>query len=72
MYSGIEGYRAYKKTAVQYMRPYEMDESLTGVDIPTGVIPEIGGMIAINVNDATDKWYITKEFVDANYELADT
>jgi len=68
MYSGEEGFKAYKKNAVQYMRPYEKDESMEGISVAIGDKPEVGGMIAINQKDATDKWYVAKKFFEDNYE----
>lgn len=67
MYCGDEGYKAYMKHAVQYMRPYEPGEDLTGISVAVGDTPEKGGMIAINHKDGTDKWYVSKSFFEANY-----
>ena len=64
---GDEGFKAYKKTAVQYMRPYEKGESMEDVSVAIGDAPEVGGMIAINLKDGTDKWYVSKDFFSANY-----
>lgn len=71
MFIGEEGYKAYKKHAVQYMRPYEVGESMEGVSVAIGEKPEVGGMIAISEKDTTDKWYMAKKFFEANYEAVE-
>jgi len=56
----------YVKNAVQPMRPYVVGEDLTGVSVSEEDTPEEGGMIAIGAdNDA--RWYVSKQFFDANY-----
>jgi len=56
----------YVKKAVQPMRPYVVGEDLTGVSVSEEDTPEEGGMIAIGAdNDA--RWYVSKQFFDANY-----
>ena len=50
------------------MRPYIVGENLDDISVNTVDTPEDGGMIAINQNDGSDKWYISKEFFEANYE----
>ena len=59
----------YKKTTKQSMYPYEEGMSLTHVQVSDGVTPEVGGMIAVNENEPTDQWYISKAFFEANYEV---
>ena len=71
MYCGDEGFKAYKKTAVQYMRPYEKGESMEGISVAIGDVPEVGGMVAINLEDETNKWYVSKTFFETNYELTE-
>lgn len=63
--------RFYRKKGLQPMRPYVPGENLKGVSVsPVDTLSE-GGMIAINPRNPNDKWYITKEFFEANYELAE-
>ena len=62
-------FKPYIKKAVQPMRPYEQGESLNGISVWEGDIPEIGGMIAINPKDSLDQWYVAKQFFEDNYIL---
>lgn len=45
------------------------DYDMTGVSVWEGDTPEIGGMVAQNPKDATDRWYVAKAFFEENYEL---
>ena len=60
----------YRKKLLQPMRPYVPGESLTGVSVNAEDTPELGGMIAVNVVNSADQWYVGKEFFNANYEEA--
>lgn len=53
------------------MRPYIPGEDLTGISVSDSDSPEDGGMIAINPNDPSDKWYISKKFFEENYVEAE-
>lgn len=53
------------------MRPYVFGESLNGISVWDEDIPEVGGMIAMNPDNPEDMWYVSKEFFEANYKLAD-
>jgi hypothetical protein len=64
-------FKNYRKKNVQPMRPYVVGEDLTGVSVSAEDTPEIGGMIAQNPNNPSDKWYVAKKFFEDNYELAD-
>ena len=57
----------YRKIVLQPMRPYVPGEDLTGVSISKEDIPELGGMIAIGIDNGA-KWYISKTFFKLNYE----
>jgi len=61
----------YRKKSLQPMRPYIKGESMEGISIAIDDAPEEGGMIAFNPNDLTDKWCISKEFFNTNYELVE-
>lgn len=67
----MEGYKNYRKNAVQPMRPYVPGEDLSGVSVSAEDTPELGGMIAVNPKNTSDKWYVAKKFFEENYELAD-
>ncbi len=62
--------REYRKKTTQAMRPYIAGEDLTGVSVSEEDTPEVGGMIAIGV-DNNAKWYVSKRFFNLNYEDAE-
>lgn len=64
-------YLNYRKKGVQPMRPYVPGESLEGISVQQGDTPEEGGMIAMNLKDPDDKWYVAAKFFKENYELVD-
>lgn len=61
-------WKKYKKKGVQIMRPYQPGEDLSSVSVSKEDTPELGGMIAVNPNNPNDKWYVSKEFFETNYE----
>ena len=63
----MDGFKDYIKTTKQPMRPYIVDEDLTGISVWEGDTPEEGGMIAINPKDPKDQWYVNKTFFENNY-----
>lgn len=67
----MNGYRNYRKTAKQPMRPYVVGEDLTGISVNKEDTPEEGGMIAVNPKNPEDRWYVAKQFFLDNYEEAD-
>lgn len=62
-------YKMYRKNNLQPIREYVEGEDLSDVSVWDGDSPEKGGMIAINPEDLTDKWYVNKDFFDNNYVL---
>ena len=42
-------------------------ESMTGISVSDGVVPTVGGFIAISATDHTDQWGITPEYYKANF-----
>jgi len=64
----------YRKKNVQPMEPWthETDMALVSVSESdkTAGSPKAGDMIAVNPNDATDKWLVAKKFFEDNYEPA--
>lgn len=66
-----ERFKYYRKKNLQPMRPYIDGEDLTGISVNAEDTPEVGGMIAINPHNENDKWYVGKEFLESNYELAE-
>ncbi len=63
--------KLYRKKHLQPMRPYILGENLEGVSLSPEDIPEIGGMIAFNPENPSDRWYVAKDFFEQNYELAE-
>lgn len=63
-----EGWGWYRKTVLQQMRPHVPGEDLTGISVADGEDPVRGGMIARDA--AGVRWYVTPEFMAANYEKA--
>ena len=61
--------KRYRKKGTQLMRPYVRGEDLTGVSVSDKDTPEEGGMIAIGEDDGA-RWYVSKQFFQANYEPA--
>ena len=57
----------FRKRLLQSMRPYVVGEDLTGISVNKEDTPGPGGMIAINRANKEDRWYVAKEFFDANY-----
>ena len=62
----------YRKKGLQPMFPYVDGQDMAGVSVSPGDTPEVGGMIAFNPNNHTDKWYVAKRFFEDNYEAAGT
>ena len=63
---------AYRKKAIQEMRPYVPGEDLKGILVSPEETPGLGGMIAVSSTNPLDKWYIPKEFFNENYEKVKT
>ena len=64
----MKNFKEFRKKNTQMMRPYIPGENLSGVSVSSEDTPETGGMIAINPNNESDKWYIAKKFFEENYE----
>lgn len=69
--NAMSGWKEYRKTAVQEMRPYNPGEDLTLIGVAVTEIPVRGGMICRNAQDPRDQWYIGPEFFAANYEAVE-
>jgi hypothetical protein len=63
-----QNFRPYRKKMMQMMRPYVPGEDMTGISVAITDTVEEGGMIAVNVNDPKDLWYVSKKFFAENYE----
>lgn len=63
-------FKNYKKKAEQPMRPYVPGEDMSEISVSPEDTPEPGGMVAVNINNPADKWYVAKQFFQDNYEEA--
>ncbi len=60
----------FKRKGVACMRPYVLGEDLTGVSVSKEDTPETGGMIAKNLDNDLDQWYVAKAYFEKNFEPA--
>lgn len=70
----MEGFKNYQKKAIQAMRPYVPGEDLTGISVSPedAKLPTLsGGFIAVNAHNPNDKWYVSKQYHEENYVLAE-
>lgn len=65
-------FKDYRKKNAQPMRPYIPGEDLSGISVSAEDIPKLGGMVAINVTNPKDMWYVQKEFFESNYVEANS
>jgi hypothetical protein len=63
-----DNFKPYRKKSVQMMRPYILGEDLSNISVSAEDTPEAGGMIARNVDNYNDQWYVAKLFFEKNYE----
>lgn len=64
------GWKQYRKTALQEMRPYVPGEDMTGISVNPEDTLEEGGKVARNSKNHKDQWYVGKEFCANNYAEA--
>ncbi len=60
-------YKNYRKKNVQSMRPYILNEDMTGISVSAEDTLEEGGMIAVSPANPKDKWYVGAKFFQDNY-----
>ncbi|MFZ4699290.1 MAG: hypothetical protein ACOYMG_04510 [Candidatus Methylumidiphilus sp.] len=63
-------FKNYLKKSAQPMRPYIPGEDLSGISVNKEDTPEAGGMIAMNPNNPSDQWYVSKAYFEENYKPA--
>ena len=63
--------KLYRKRNLVALRPYMVGEDLTGISVQENDTPEEGGMICMNPGKPDDKWYISKQYFEDNYELVE-
>ena len=61
-------WKKYRRTGLSEMRPYSVGESLGGISVNQEDTPEVGGMIARNPKNHSDKWYVSKQYFEDNLE----
>lgn len=67
----MSDYSAYSKKALTFARPYVPGENLDGVSVSKEDEPaRVGGFIARNPDNHTDRWYIGPEYFAKHYESA--
>lgn len=66
----MNDFKLYKRIGMCEARPYVPGEDLTGISVADNDTPIKGGMIARNMNDYADQWYINPRYFEANFELA--
>ena len=59
----------YERSAYTELRPYVDGESMEHICVASGVVPEVGGMIARHPDDHSDQWYITPEYFLNNFAV---
>ena len=67
----MEPFKLYRKKEDQMLRPFIEGEDTMLLSITAGTTPKNGGMVSVNKNDPADQWYITQEFFEDHYELAE-
>ena len=64
-------FKKYRRKNIAEMRPYEPGEDLTGVSLSDAdkKLPTLeGGFIARNPDNHEDKWYVSKDYHEKNFE----
>ena len=67
----MDKFRKYIRREVFEMRPYVPGENLSNVCIYHLDIPESGGMIARNLKNHKDQWYMSKNFFENVFVLTE-
>lgn len=68
----FDGFKEYRKRHAQMLRPYIPGEDMSGIRVSGVDTLELGGMVAVNSDNEQDKWYVAKEYFEAEYELIGT
>lgn len=65
--------KLFVKKTVQPMEPWTPETDMTGVNVSvTDQDPKEGDHIATNQSNPNDRWLVSKEFIEANYEEVKT
>jgi len=66
---GMSKFKEYKRKNIAEMRPYVLDEDLTGISVALVDHPhEDMGMIARNPQNHKDQWYVARKYFEENFE----
>jgi len=60
-------FKPFQRTNVAEMRPYVVGENMQNISVADADTPEIGGYVARNPQNHKDKWYVSKEYFNANF-----
>jgi len=62
-------FKEYKRKNIAEMRPYVLDEDLTGISVALVDHPhEDMGMVARNPQNHQDQWYVARKYFEENFE----
>ncbi len=62
-------WRVYERRLATIMRPYIPGEDLSGISVSDVDNPKLGDMIARHASNHKDKWLVSKEYFETNYEV---
>jgi hypothetical protein len=62
-------WKRYRLSVIWEMRPYVPGEPLDGISVSKTDTPEEGGMIARDMENHNDQWYVAKAFFEKNCRL---
>jgi len=64
-------WKKYKRKGISEMRPYILNEDLSGISVSeTDNPPEDMGMISRNPKNHKDQWYVARKYFEDNFEPA--
>lgn len=61
-------FKEYVRKGSTLMRPYMPGENLSLISVSPQDIPSLGGMIAKNVKNSKDQWYVAQAYFEENLE----
>jgi len=62
-------WKKYRRTNIAEMRPYILDEDLTGISVALVDHPHRDmGMVARNPKNHKDQWYVARKYFEENFE----
>jgi len=65
----LSKFKKYERKNIAEMRPYVLDEDLTGISVSLVDHPHHDmGMVARNPKNHQDQWYVAKKYFEENFE----